>query len=267
MYNADPKLALRDLNAGYSADAVLRGISLDIAGGSITAIVGPNGSGKSSLLKALARKLAPTSGAVLLDGVSLSEISRSSLAESVQLLGTRPATRASDTVFELVSKSAQRAESLSRSSPRLREEVNSLLARTGILNLAERPLGELSSGARQCALIASALARNPEVLLLDEPTTALDYSHQLEVINLLSSLRRERGMTIIAVFHDLNLAARFADKVVMLKQGQIAAIGGAHEVITPANLATVFHILARVIEDPVGKTPLVVPIRQLDEPA
>ena len=267
MYNGDAKLALRDVNAGYSAEAVLKGISLDVAGGSITAIVGPNGSGKSSLLRALARRLAVSSGAVLLDGVSLSQISKSKLAESVQLLGTLPASRASGTVFELVSKSAQRAEKLSRSTPRLREEVNSLLARTGILNLADRPIGELSSGARQCALIASALASNPDILLLDEPTTALDYSHQLEVINLLSSLRRERGMTIIAVFHDLNLAARFADTVVMLKQGEIAAIGNPHEVITPANLATVFHILARVIEDPVGKTPLVVPIRQLDEPA
>lgn len=264
MYNADPKLALRDLNAGYSAEAVLKGISLELTSGSITAIVGPNGSGKSSLLKTLARKLAVTSGAVLLDGVSLSEISRARLGESIQLLGTLPAARSSDTVFQLVSKSAQRAEEMSRSSPRLRDEVKGLLSRTGILPLADRPLGELSSGARQCALIAAALARNPQILLLDEPTTALDYSHQLEVINLLSSLRRERGMTVIAVFHDLNLAARFADSVVMLKDGQIAAMGTAHEVITPANLATVFHILARVIDDPVGKTPLVVPIRQLD---
>jgi iron complex transport system ATP-binding protein len=264
MYNSDPKLAMRDLNAGYSAETVLKGISLNLAGGSITAIVGPNGSGKSSLLKALARKLSVTSGAVLLDGVSLSEIPKARISDSIQLLGTLPATRSSETVFDLVSKSAQRAERMSRSSPRLREEVNSLLGRTGILPLADRPLGELSSGAKQCALIAAALARNPEILLLDEPTTALDYSHQLEVINLLSSLRRERGMTVIAVFHDLNLAARFADSVVMLKDGEIAALGSPHEVITPANLATVFHILARVIEDPVGKTPLVVPIRQLD---
>jgi iron complex transport system ATP-binding protein len=264
MYNSDPKLALRDLNAGYSADAVLRGISMDLAGGSITAIVGPNGSGKSSLLKALARKLAVTSGAVLLDGVSLSELSKAKVGETIQLMGALPAARSSETVFELVSKSAQRAERLSRSSPRIKEEVTALLGRTGILALADRPLGELSSGAKQCAQIAAALARDPEILLLDEPTTALDYSHQLEVINLLSSLRRERGMTVIAVFHDLNLAARFADSVVMLKDGEIAAIGDPHEVITPANLATVFHILARVIEDPVGKTPLVVPIRQLD---
>jgi iron complex transport system ATP-binding protein len=108
------------------------------------------------------------------------------------------------------------------------------------------------------------LAKNPEVLLLDEPTNSLDYSHQLQVINLLSSLKRERGMTIVAVVHDLNLAARFADKVVILKEGKIVDQGSAKEVITPNNLATAFHILARVIEDPVGKTPLVVPIRQLD---
>jgi iron complex transport system ATP-binding protein len=153
---------------------------------------------------------------------------------------------------------------ISRVSPRLNQEIQVILERTGLTQLSKKKLGELSSGSRQVALIAAALVKNPEVLLLDEPTNSLDYSHQLQVINLLSSLKRERGMTIVAVVHDLNLAARFADKVVILKDGKIVDQGSAKEVITPNNLATAFHILARVIEDPVGKTPLVVPIRQLD---
>ncbi|MEL0236835.1 MAG: ABC transporter ATP-binding protein, partial [Aquiluna sp.] len=126
-------------------------------------------------------------------------------------------------------------------------------------------LGELSSGWRQVAVIAAALVKNPKVLLLDEPTNSLDYSHQLQVINLLSSLKRERGMTIVAVIHDLNLAARFADQVVVLKDGKIIARGDVGEVINPNNLAASFDILARVIEYPVAHTPVVIPIRQLGE--
>jgi iron complex transport system ATP-binding protein len=156
------------------------------------------------------------------------------------------------------------ANQISRVSPRLREEIETLLARTSLAELKDRKIGELSSGSRQSAVIAAALVRNPQVLLLDEPTNSLDYSHQLQVINLLSSLKRERKMTIVAVIHDLNLAARFADNVVILKQGKIIDRGAPKDVITPNNLATAFNILARVIEDPVGKTPLVIPIRQLD---
>ena len=112
-------------------------------------------------------------------------------------------------------------------------------------------------------MIAAALVKNPQVLLLDEPTNSLDYSHQLQVINLLSSLKRERGMTIVAVIHDLNLAARFADQIVVLRDGEIIAQGAPNDVINPNNLAAAFNILARVREDPVAKTPVVVPIRQL----
>jgi iron complex transport system ATP-binding protein len=263
MYHSDDRLIAQQLSAGYSAEAVIKNLDLKLPAGSITAVIGANGSGKSSLLKALARKLAPQSGAVLMDGVSLSSLTRTEVSERIGLLAAIPAGRASETVFELVARSAQSSLGISRTSPKLRQEIELLLARTGIAALADTRLNELSSGARQCAVIAAALVRNPEVLLLDEPTSSLDYSHQLEVINLLSSLKRERGMTIVAVIHDLNLAARFADRVVILRNGQIIAHGTPAEVITPSNLASAFNILARVIEDPVGKTPLVIPIRQL----
>jgi iron complex transport system ATP-binding protein len=155
------------------------------------------------------------------------------------------------------------ANGISRVSPRLKQEIDLLLERTGLSEKADQKIGELSSGFRQVAVIAAALVKNPEVLLLDEPTNSLDYSHQLQVINLLSSLKRERSMTIIAVIHDLNLAARFADTVVILKDGHVIAQGEPKEVITPNNLARAFNILARVLEDPIGKTQLVIPIRQL----
>jgi iron complex transport system ATP-binding protein len=264
MFDPQSRLAAQALSAGYSADTIINDLSISFEAASITAIIGANGAGKSSLLKALARKIKATSGAVLLDGVSISSLAKTELESSVGFLGTIPAARNNETVFEMIARSAMAASQISRVSPRLREEIETLLERTSLSELADRKIGELSSGSRQSAVIAAALVRNPQVLLLDEPTNSLDYSHQLQVINLLSSLKRERGMTIVAVIHDLNLAARFADNVVIIKEGKIIARGSPKEVITPNNLAAAFNILARVIEDPVGKTPLVIPIRQLD---
>lgn len=264
MYQSDDKVIAQQLSAGYSADEVISKLDLTVEAGSITAVIGANGAGKSSLLKALARKLKPKNGSVLLDGVSLAQIPKSQLESKIGTLASIPAASKSESVFDYVARSAMSAEGISRVSPRLREQIDFLLQRTGLRDVAKKKVGELSTGGRQCAVIASALVRNPEVLLLDEPTNSLDYSHQLQVINLLSSLKRERGMTIIAVIHDLNLAARFADQVVVMKDGKILAQGAPKDVITPTNLAGAFNILARVIEDPVGKTPMVVPIRQLD---
>lgn len=264
MYDAESKLAAQALSAGYSADEVIKGLNLEFPAGSITAVVGPNGAGKSSLLKALARKIKAKNGAVLLDGVSITSLTRAELEGSIGFLGSIPATRNAETVFELIARSAMLANQSSRVSPRIRAEVEEILDRTSLRPLQEKKIGELSSGWRQVAVIAAALVKSPQVLLLDEPTNSLDYSHQLQVINLLSSLKRERGMTIIAVIHDLNLAARFADRVVVLKDGKIIDQGSPDSVINPTNLAAAFNILARVMEDPVAKTPVVIPIRQLD---
>lgn len=263
MYDAESKLAAQALSAGYSADQVIKNLNLDFAAGSITAVVGPNGAGKSSLLKALARKIKTSGGSVLLDGVSISSLTKSQLDESIGFLGTIPATRNTETVFDLVARSAMLAGNSSRVSPRIRSEVMEILDRTSLTQLRDKRIGELSSGWRQVAVIAAALVKNPQVLLLDEPTNSLDYSHQLQVINLLSSLKRERGMTIIAVIHDLNLAARFADQIVVLKDGKVIDQGPPDAVITPTNLAQAFNILARVMEDPVARNPVVIPIRQL----
>jgi iron complex transport system ATP-binding protein len=263
MYQPESKLAAQALSAGYSADQVIRNLDLEISQGSVTAIIGPNGAGKTSLLKALARKIPAASGAVLLDGISITSLTKAEINQSIGFLAAIPAARNQETVFDLVGRSAMAARQISRVSPRLKEEIETLLERTSLTGVRDKKVGELSSGYRQCAVIAAALVKNPAVLLLDEPTNSLDYSHQLQVMNLLSSLKRERGMTVVAVIHDLNLAARFADHIVILKNGSIVAQGTPHEVITPNNLADAFRILARVIDDPVGKTPLVIPIRQL----
>jgi iron complex transport system ATP-binding protein len=263
MYQPESKLAAQALSAGYSADHVIQNLDLEISQGSVTAIIGPNGAGKTSLLKALARKIPAASGAVLLDGISITSLTKAEINQSIGFLAAIPAARNQESVFDLVARSAMAARQISRVSPRLKEEIETLLERTSLSGVRDKKVGELSSGYRQCAVIAAALVKNPAVLLLDEPTNSLDYSHQLQVMNLLSSLKRERGMTVVAVIHDLNLAARFADHIVILKDGSIVAQGTPHEVITPNNLADAFRILARVIDDPVGKTPLVIPIRQL----
>ena len=263
MYQPESKLAAQALSAGYSADQVIQNLDLEITKGSVTAIIGPNGAGKTSLLKALARKIPAASGAVLLDGISITSLTKAEMNRSIGFLAAIPAAKNQETVFDLVARSAMAASQISRVSPRLKEEIETLLERTSLTGVRDKKVGELSSGYRQCAVVAAALVKNPAVLLLDEPTNSLDYSHQLQVMNLLSSLKRERGMTIVAVIHDLNLAARFADQIIILKDGSIVAKGTPHEVITPNNLAEAFRILARVIDDPVGKTPLVIPIRQL----
>jgi len=263
MFESDSKLAAQSVSAGYSAEAVLKNLDLELDSGSITAIIGANGSGKSTLLKTLARKLEPSSGAVFLDGKAISTISRKNLKDDIAYLSQHPAAKSTETVFDFVSKNAVSNSGISRLSPKLKAEVESLLDRCGLTQSSHTNIGELSGGQRQRTMIAASLVKNPKVLLLDEPTTSLDYAHQLEVINLLSSLKRERNMIILAVIHDLNLAARFADRVLILKNGEILADGEASEVITPTNMAEAFNILARVIEDPVAKTPMVVPIRQL----
>lgn len=263
MYESESKIAAQALNAGYSADDVIQNLNLEFAPATITAVVGANGAGKSALLKALARKIKVSGGAVLLDGVSITSLSKSSVEGVIGFLGTIPATRNNESVYDLVSRSAMLAHQISRVSPRLKTQIEDILIRTGLQQHKSRKIGELSSGWRQVAVIAAALIKNPQVLLLDEPTNSLDYSHQLQVINLLSTLKREKKMTIITVIHDLNLAARFADRVVVLKNGKVISQGSPKEVITPSNLAEGFNILARVIEDPVAKTPVVVPIRQL----
>ena len=263
MYQPESKLAAQALSAGYSADQVIQNLDLEICEGSVTAIIGPNGAGKTSLLKALARKIPAASGAVMLDGISITSLTKAKINQSIGFLAAIPAARNQESVFDLVARSAMSARQISRVSPKLKEEIETLLERTSLSGVRGKKVGELSSGYRQCAVIAAALVKNPAVLLLDEPTNSLDYSHQLQVMNLLSSLKRERGTTVVAVIHDLNLAARFADHIVILKDGSIVAQGTPHEVITPNNLADAFRILARVIDDPVGKTPLVIPIRQL----
>ncbi|MBF4462595.1 MULTISPECIES: ABC transporter ATP-binding protein [unclassified Rathayibacter] len=249
------------LRVGYAGREVLNGIDLALRPAAVTAIVGPNGSGKSTLLRTLSRLLTPTAGAVSLGGKSLSEMRMRELATRVSFLPQSPTAPEGMTVRELVSRGRHPHQSLFRQwSADDESTVNAALDLTGLGDLADRDVQTLSGGQRQRAWIALSLAQDTEVLLLDEPTTYLDIAHSVEVLDLLDHLCVDLGRTIVMVIHDLNLAARYADELVVVHEGTIAAQGPPGDVITEHLLRTVFGLTAQVIPDPVSGCPLILPI-------
>lgn len=246
--------------AGYGGQAVLVGLDLAIGPGSITALVGPNGSGKSTLLRVLARLLVPTRGAVLLDGEVITRLPTAEVARRLAILPQGPGVPAAVTVRELVEQGRYPhtgpLRGLSRADHAAADEA---LALTGMAAYAHRPLAALSGGERQRAWIALTLAQATSALLLDEPTTFLDIGHQLEILDLIRCLNRERGLTIVLVLHDLNQAARHADRMVALAGGRIVADGPPATVLTPALCAEVFGVRAHVLADPATGAPVCLP--------
>ncbi|QBR90656.1 ABC transporter ATP-binding protein [Microbacterium wangchenii] len=261
MVNAAPVLRARALTAGYPGRRVLHDLDLEIAPGRVTMIIGANASGKSTLLGALARLNAPSAGTVELDGVDVAGIPRRAFAQTVGLLPQQPIAPDGITVAELVSRGRHPHRGVfQRWSAQDSQRVDDAMAKTGLTDLADRPIGDLSGGQRQRVWIAMALAQNPRILLLDEPTTFLDLSHQLEVLDLLVQLNRTEGTTIVVVLHELNLAARYADDLVVMCEGRIVAHGAPADVLTTDVVATAFALDALVMPDPLTGTPLVVPV-------
>ena len=255
------RLGVRALDAGYPGRTVIRGMDLDIAPGRITMIIGANACGKSTLLGALARLRPPLAGRVDLDGKDAARIARPAYARAVGLLPQHPLAPDGLTVAELVAHGRHPHRGLfSRWIASDTAIVDDALRRTGTTALADRPVGDLSGGQRQRVWIAMALAQQTRILLLDEPTTFLDLSHQLEVLDLLRELNREQGTTIVAVLHDLNLAARYADELVIMGDGRVIAHGTPSAVLTAEAVAEAFALRALVMPDPLTATPLIVPI-------
>ncbi|GAA0943193.1 ABC transporter ATP-binding protein [Kribbella koreensis] len=248
------------LSLGYDATPVVTGLSVEIPAGQITVIVGANACGKSTLLRGLARLLAPKGGAVYLDGADLAGLSGSTLATKLGMLPQQPVAPDGITVSDLVGRGRHPHQRWFRQwSAEDERVVAAALEATGTSDLATRSLDELSGGQRQRVWIALALAQDAETMLLDEPTTFLDLAHQLEILDLVHDLNRDRGKTIVLVLHDLNLAARYADHLIALKAGEIVAQGKPTEVVTAALVEHVFGLACEVIEDPLTSTPLVLP--------
>jgi len=253
------RLQARGLTAGYDGRTVLSDLDVDVPDERFTVLVGPNASGKSTLLRSLARMLVPTAGEVLLDGRPIREYGSKEVARVLGLLPQSPVAPSGLEVVDLVGRGRFPHQSWLRQWMREDEAaVDEALERAGVADLRDRSVDELSGGQRQRVWIAMALAQQTSMLLLDEPTTYLDLSHQLEVLDLCRSLQQD-GSTVVAVLHDLNLAFRYADHLVVLSQGRIVAQGDPSVVVTAELIEDVFDVPCRLVPDPETGTPLVIP--------
>ena len=253
-------LAAEGLSLAYGDRTIVEDLDLRIPAGKITAIIGANGCGKSTLLRALARLLTPVAGRVLLDGADLHSRPSKEVARTLGLLPQSPIAPEGIAVTDLVGRGRHPYQKLlARWSAHDYQVVAESLEATGTADLADRSVDELSGGQRQRVWIAMALAQETDILLLDEPTTFLDVAHQVEVLDLLTDLNRERGTTIVMVLHDMNMAARYADHIFAMRGGRVVADGTPADIMTDELIRTVFDLDCLVIADPVSGTPIVLP--------
>jgi len=248
----DSILTVKDLAAGYNKRRIIEGIDLEIERGKIYAIVGPNGCGKTTLLRVLSRSLKPREGTVLLDGSSIFEMNTKKVAQKMAVLSQNNNSASDVSVKTLVSYGRYAHKAWWQGNDAIDTEVVAwAIEKTNLSGYEERKINTLSGGERQRAWIAMALAQKPQILLLDEPTTYLDISHQLEVMELIQRLNREEGITILMVLHDINHAARYADRLIVMRDGGIVSEGDPWEVLQHGMLSDVFGVdavLAREAE-------------------
>jgi iron complex transport system ATP-binding protein len=256
-----PSLAADDISLAYDDRVVVERLSLKVPQRAVTVVVGANACGKSTLLRGLARLLKPRTGAVVLDGHDIHRLPTRDVATRVGILPQQPIAPEGITVADLVARGRYPHQRWFRQfSPGDEAAVAAALAATATDDLADRPVDELSGGQRQRAWIAMALAQGTPLMLLDEPTTFLDLAHQVEVLDLLASLNQSEGRTIVLVLHDLNMACRYAHQLVAMRDGAIVAQGPPGDVVTAELVAEVFGLDARVIDNPLTGTPLVLPV-------
>ncbi|MDO6592016.1 MULTISPECIES: ABC transporter ATP-binding protein [Rhodobacterales] len=255
-----PRLQAQELSLSYAGKPVSSDVSLDIKDGKFSVIIGPNGCGKSTLLRGLCNLLPPSTGQVLLDGHNIARLPPRKLAKEVGLLPQSAQAPPGITVVDLVARGRYPHQGPFRQQSVEDERIVAMsMDAAGVSDLAHHEVETLSGGQRQRVWIALVLAQETPILLLDEPTTYLDIAHQLDLLSLLRKLNREGGRTIVAVLHDLNQACRYADHLVVMKDGEIITEGSPAALMTSALLQQVFGLDAVIINDPVSHTPLIVP--------
>lgn len=253
-------LKIDNIDFSYQSSKVLDGVTFEVKNGEFLGIMGPNGSGKTTLLRCISNVLSPQIGTVLIDGKSIQKLSRKEVARNI---GVVPQTSTIDftfTVSELVlmgrTPYTERFKSESTHDFKIAEDAMKL---TNTLHLAERTFNELSGGEKQRVIIARALAQEPKILLLDEPTVHLDITSQFEILKLVKNLSKQKEIVVIAVFHDLNLAAQYSDRLILLDNGKIVSIGLPDKVLTPENIQKTYKIDAIVKRDSLTHTPIITP--------
>ena len=248
---APPVVAFDDVTMAYRGRDVLRGVSLTIGAGELVALIGPNGAGKSSLLRVLAGTVRPRSGAVRLDGTPIAELDRLAVARRLAVVPQQVALPFSVRVEEVVALGRLPHEDPLRGPrPADRAAVASAIERVGLGHLLGRDARELSLGERQLVLLALAVAQSAHLLILDEPTVHLDLRHQVEAMELLVDLNARDGTTIVAVLHDLGLAAHFFPRLVLLDGVCVVADGTPAEVLTPSRIRDVFRVDPALVRQP-----------------
>ncbi len=252
-------VSVQDIIAGYEQRPVLRDVQVSAAPGEFLGLIGPNGCGKTTLLRVISGVLPAMTGQIRIDGNDVREIGRRKLARIMACLLQDLALDLAFTVREVVLMG--RSPHLSRiggETKRDFEVAENAMALCDVSHLADRPITELSGGERQRALIAMCLAQEPKVLLLDEPTSHLDIGHQLSILDLIAKLNRQTGLTVIAVLHDLNLAAEYCQRLLVLNEGRVAALGTPLEVLTAEMISTVYGTTVLVERNPLSGKPHVV---------
>jgi iron complex transport system ATP-binding protein len=251
-------LLVKEISLSYNHVPVVSDFSLQLKPGELVGLIGPNGCGKTSVIKALSRILALKSGEITLDGRHLHHISHNDLAKVIGVVPQTPNLPETFSVTEVVLLGrSPHLGWLRNESQRDLQIANAAMQATGILEFAERKIGELSGGEKQRVTIARVLAQQPQVILMDEPTANLDIAHQLEILNLMQSLCRQQQMAVLIALHDLNLAAQYCDRLILLKKGRIFAQGGPQDVITSLNIQQVYGSGSKVYPHPENRLPVV----------
>lgn len=255
-----PILEAKSLTLAYGESNIVENLDLHILEGKITVFIGSNGCGKSTLLRALARLLKPKSGNIVLDGASIAAMPTKDVAKQLAILPQGPVAPEGLTVLQLVKQGRYPYQKwLQQWSVDDELAVNEALEATGLTALAERSVDSLSGGQRQRAWIAMTLAQQTDMLLLDEPTTYLDLTHQIEVLDLLYQLNIKQRRTIVMVLHDLNLACRYAEHVVAIRDKRIYAQGKPEDIVDSEMVRNVFAVESEIIKDPLYGTPMCIP--------
>jgi iron complex transport system ATP-binding protein len=240
--------------------SVLHTVSLDVRQGEVLALIGPNGAGKTTLIRAISGVIRPSSGQVRVQGCDLASLSPRQRARILAVVPQARNLPEAFTVWQAVMMGrTPHLDWLGQATADDRQRVEWALQRTACQELADRPLGELSGGEQQRALLARALAQDTPTLLLDEPTAHLDLRHQAGLLNLVRELARERGLAVLMALHDLNLVAMYADRVALLSEGRLAALGTPEQVLTPEILMAAYQVALSVVPHPEYGTPLILP--------